>query len=152
MNVKNRLQFSVDIRASRERIWHALTAQESFRDWCTAFHPGSYFEGDWSEGSEMRFLGPMPDGTVNGMVTRVVEHRPGEFIRCEHFGVIERGNLVLEGPEFDEWIPASESYTVTGGPDVFTLSVETEVPDSHLEHFTQQWPEALQRVKKLAEA
>ena len=41
-----------------------MLADDTYREWTSAFHPGSYYKGDWSEGSKILFLGPGDDGEV----------------------------------------------------------------------------------------
>ncbi len=149
---KKRIRVSVEIHASRDKIWEALTGDASFRDWGAAFMPGSYYEGDWSEGSLMRFLGPDDRGELGGMITRVLEHRPGEGIRCEHIGVIANGQDVYEGPDYDTWIPSIETYRLEEIPGGYRLQVESDIPESYFEYFSGAWPKALARLKELAEA
>lgn len=52
------LQFSVHIHAPREKVWHAMLDDATYREWIGAFFHGSYYEGDWREESTIRFLGP----------------------------------------------------------------------------------------------
>lgn len=151
--VKKTIEKSVEISATREQIWSVLTGLEDFKDWGASFCPGSYFEGDWSEGSKMLFLGPDPNtGETGGMVARIVEHKPGYVCRAEHIGVIGNGVEYYEGDIFDEWIPAKEEYFLEGGPDTFTLRIATEVPEAYFEMFSGFWDKALARIKELAEA
>ncbi|MGK3925274.1 SRPBCC domain-containing protein, partial [Enterococcus faecium] len=82
---------SIDIEASTDRVWIALISAAGFQHWCAVFAPNSYFEGDWSEGSTMRFLARSESGEVGGMVSRVVEHVPHAVIRIEHIGVVKNG-------------------------------------------------------------
>ncbi len=151
---KKKLSFSIDINASREKIWETLLGKETFSDWCSYFSPSgdSRFEGDWSEGSTMRFIGEDGEGNVGGMITKIVEHRPGEYIRSDSVGVIGNGQEYYEGEMCDQWVPATEEYRVTGGPDTYTLSVNNDVPEPYAEHFSDAWQKGLARVKELAEA
>lgn len=146
------IEKSVQINASREAIWDALITKETFEDWCSAFHPGSTYEGDWSEGSEMRFLGPNEDGTVSGMASKVVSHTPNHHIECRHYGVILKGELKTEGEDADGWTDLKEEYTLTGDSAPYTLNVETEVPESFYDMFMECWANALARLKEIAES
>lgn len=143
---------SIEIRAPREKIWATLTGEETFREWCAAFMPGSHFVGDWSEGSRMRFQAADEQGRVGGMVTEIIEHRPGEVIRSRSVGVLKDGEETFEGEEYDTWVSGDEVYVLEGGPEVFTLSVTNEVPASYLEYFDNAWVQALANIKRLAES
>jgi len=148
---KQKVSCSTEIQASKERIWDVLTAPATFEQWCAAFSPGSYFEGDWTEGSTMRFLAANESGNAAGMVTRVERHVPAEWLRLEHIGVVDNGLAVFEGEEYEKLIPAIEEYRLSEVPGGFRLSVETEVPDSYIAFFSQAWQDALNRIKALAE-
>ncbi len=46
----------------------------TYREWTSAFNEtGSYYEGDWNPGSEIRFLGPDDEGSLGGMIATVEE-------------------------------------------------------------------------------
>ena len=45
------LRFPVTITASRAAVWHVLLDDALFRQWAAGFAEGSYYEGDWSEGT-----------------------------------------------------------------------------------------------------
>jgi len=143
---------SIDIRAPRARIWKALTSSETFGDWCSAFNPGCFYEGDWSEGSVMKFLGiDSTTGQAGGMLSGIVQHIPGEYIAARHVGVVENGVDITEGPVAELWAGAREEYRLTGGPDIFTLQVTADVADDWYEYFEKSWHAALGRLRELAE-
>lgn len=146
------LTTSIDIRAPRAKIWKTITGPDTFGDWCAAFNPGCFFEGDWSEGSEIRFLGiDSTTGKTGGMVSKIVENKPGEVIAIRHVGVVENGVEVTEGPIAEQWIGAREEYRLSGGPEIFTLEVTTDVADEWFEYFEKSWRLALGRLRELAE-
>jgi hypothetical protein len=147
------IQKQIDIHASKESIWKALLDDQHFRDWCSQFMPGSYIKGDWIEGNTVYFLGPDPEtGQEGGMVSKIVKLVPLERIEIHHIGVIVNGQEVFEGPDAEPWIGHDENYWVTGGPQVHTLHVETSVPAEHFEMFDQNWTNAVQRIREIAES
>ena len=79
-----RLHFSIDINAPREKVWNTMLEDQTYREWTSEFMPGSYYEGDWSQGSKITFLGPDEKGKLGGMVARVTENRRPERIAVEH--------------------------------------------------------------------
>lgn len=81
---------SILIHADKKKVWHTMLDKETYTTWTEAFHEGSYFEGDWGKGSEIRFLGKEEDGSVSGMFSRIKENIPYEFVSIEHVGVIHR--------------------------------------------------------------
>ena len=150
---KVKVEKRVAISASQAKIWDTVIGPETYKDWTSAFCAGSYFVGDWSEGSTMRFLGPSPeDGEEGGMLSKVVTHEPGMHIRIEHCGVIGDGVEIFEGPIYDEWIPAVEEYWLEAFGSDWTFRIATDVPPAYVEFFSGAWEKALARVKEIAEA
>ena len=77
------------------------------------FTAGSYYSGDWSKGSKILFLGPGEDGKTSGMVARIAENRPYEFISIEHLGEVVNGVEDLTSEKVKSWAGAHEDYTFT---------------------------------------
>jgi ligand-binding SRPBCC domain-containing protein len=47
------LNFSININAPKENVWHKMLNPESFRVWTAEFCEGSYFEGSWIKGEKI---------------------------------------------------------------------------------------------------
>jgi uncharacterized protein YndB with AHSA1/START domain len=147
-----KINFTIHINAPREKVWHTMLDQETYRQWTTAFDPSSRYEGSWEQGAEIKFVGTGADGKEGGMYSRVKESRPPEFISIEHLGMIENGVIDTTSDKVKAWTPAHENYTfneVAGGTE---LLVEVDVADEYKEMFNEMWPKALQDLKKLAES
>lgn len=145
----NTLKFSTIINAPREKVWNTMLEDATYREWTKPFNETSYYEGDWSEGSTIRFLGTDKDGKVEGgMLSRIAKNVPFEYISIQHLGTIENG---VEKPWEGEG-EGFENYAfkdVEGGTQV---DVElTNLPDSYLEMMNAMWPKALDVLKALAE-
>lgn len=82
-----KLHFSVQIKAPKEKVWDTMLDDETYRKWTTAFSPGSYYEGSWDEGSKILFLAPDENGKLSGMTSIIAENRPYEFISIKHISV-----------------------------------------------------------------
>lgn len=148
-----KLHESIFINASHEKVWDVMLGDATYRDWTSAFNAGgSYFEGDWSQGSKIKFIGPDPEsGKLGGILSRVKENRKPEFISIEHYGIIKDGVEDTTSEEVKKWVPAFENYMLTekdGGTEV-TVDVDTE--KDYLALFEGMWPKALARLKELAE-
>jgi hypothetical protein len=146
---------SIQINAPREKVWEVMFDDATYRDWTTAFNPGSHFVGDWSEGSKILFLGPTPgeeDGKEGGMVSRIVENRAPEFMSIEHLGLISDGVEDLTSDEAKKWAPAFENYTLTEKDGGTELAIDQDVNEEYKEMFEGMWENALKRVKELSEA
>jgi len=150
-----KLHFSIEINAPREKVWDTMLADEMYRQWTTAFNPGPYYKGDWSKGSKILFLGPDPQnpqsGKEGGMVSRIAENKPYEFISIEHLGIINDGKEDTTSEEAKKWTPAFENYTfkeVNGSTEVL---VDMDIAEEMREEFSEMWPKALEKLKALAE-
>ncbi|HYK05313.1 MAG TPA: SRPBCC domain-containing protein [Thermoanaerobaculia bacterium] len=147
-----KLRRNIFINAPRERVWDVMLADDTYRDWTSAFSPGSYYKGDWSEGSKILFLGPGPDGSgEGGMVSRIRENRLHEFISVEHLGIVQDGVEDTESAAAKAWSPAFENYTFADSGGGTELTIEMDIQAEQKEHFDKLWADALSRLKTLAE-
>jgi hypothetical protein len=147
-----KLHYEVTIDAPVKKVWHAMLDDEPYREWTKSFSPGSYYKGDWSKGSKIVFLGPDPDtGKEAGMVSRIAENKPYEYISIEHLGIIKNGVEDTESPEAKEWAPAYENYTFKETDGKTEVLVEMDADEKHVEMFNKMWPPALQKLKEIAE-
>src|SRR3989337_2259145 len=105
-----RLKFSTQIQAPPEKVWKTMLEDETYRQWTEPFMPGSYYQGDWSAGSKILFLGPGDGGKTEGMVSRIKESRPFEYVEIEHLGVVQDGVEDTTSETAREWSGAQESY------------------------------------------
>lgn len=148
-----KLHYSIIIHAPRERVWHAMLDDATYRDWTKAFHEGSYFKGNWEKGSKILFVGADPaTGKEAGMVARIADHRSHEFISIEHVGMYHDGVEDTTGPEVRKWAPAFENYTFRdAGGGRTELVVDMDMDEQHAEAFDTMWKDALRRLKGIAE-
>ena len=125
----------------------------TYREWSESFHAGSYYKGDWSEGSKMLFLGPDEAGKKEGgMVSRIKANRKYEFISIEHLGIVIDGVEDTTSEQATKWAPAFENYTFTEKDGGTAVSVDMEVAnDEFKEMFEGLWPKALLKLKEIAE-
>lgn len=150
------LHFSIDINAPKQKVWDVMLADKTYREWTTPFNPsgGSYFEGSWDKGSKILFLGPGEQGKPGGMVSKIVENRPYDFISIEHQGEVVDGKEDMDSPNAKAWAGAHENYTFTEKDGVTTLKVDltgADIPDEFVKMFEGMWPKALAKLKELAE-
>lgn len=147
-----KLQFSTLINAPKKKVWDTMLQDATFREWTSAFNPpGSWYEGDWNQGSTIRFLGASEQGEPSGMLSRIKENRPYEYVSIEHVGIIQDGKEDTTSDAVKQWAPAFENYTFTeknGGTEVL---VEMDATEEHRTMFEDTWPKALQKLKALAE-
>lgn len=141
----NRLQFSIDIKADKTKIWKALWDDKHYRAWCGVFYEGSYYIADsWEEGRRIMFLAPDQSG-----ISSIIEiHIPNETIQFKHIGSVVKGEIQPPDDETIKWSGATESYSLIENSDFITLLVEIDVLEEHVEFMSAKFPEALEQVKK----
>jgi uncharacterized protein YndB with AHSA1/START domain len=141
------LHFAVVIEAPREVVWDVMLGSDSYKTWTSAFAEGSYFEGSWNKGSQIRFLSP--DGS--GMTALIAENRPHEYLSIKHVGEVSKGENGTESERVRSWAPAFENYTfspVAGGTEV---KVAVDVTEEFEQFMLDTWPKALAKLKALCE-
>jgi hypothetical protein len=147
-----RLHFSVVINAPKEKVWHTMLDDKPYREWTKAFSEGGHYKGSWEKGSKIIFLGPDPKtGKEGGMVSRIAENKPYEFISIEHLGIINEGVEDTTSEEARKWAPAYENYTFKEKGGGTELLVEMDTNEDMVEEFSGKWPAALQKLKEMAE-
>lgn len=139
--------FNVSINASREKVWDTLWRDESYRAWTSVFAEGSKAVTDWEKGSKVLFL----DGKGEGMVSTIVDNKPGEFMSIKHLGTIKGGVEDLDSEQTLQWAGALENYTLETKDGHTVLTVDMDITDEYKDYFLTTWPKALDKVKQLAE-
>lgn len=147
-----KLHFSAKISASAEKVWHAMLDEETYKEWTKPLGGGGYFKGSWEKGSKILFIGSDPEtGKEGGMVSRIAENKPYEFISIEHVGIIQDGVEDTTSEEAKKWAPAFENYTFKEENGITEVSVNQDMADEFAEGFEKMWPEALAKLKEIAE-
>ena len=143
-----RLNFSININAPKEKVWKVLWDDSSYREWTSAFSEGSYAETDnWKEGTEVKFL--YPNGS--GMISMVAANKPNEYMSFKHLGEVKDGLEDRSSDKIKEWAGAMENYTLKEKDGVTELAVNMDTADKFKDMFMKMWPNALDNVKTLSE-
>lgn len=143
----NTLRFTTTIHAPKENVWSTMLDDKSYREWTSAFNDGSYYEGSWEEGSKIRFLSP--DGS--GMVAKIAENRPYEFISIEMIGFVQNGVEDTESEGAKAMAGAHENYTFSESDGVTTVDVDMDTSEEYRTMFEESWPKGLKKLKELCE-
>lgn len=147
-----KFETSIFINAPKEKVWDVLLGAETYREWTKPFNPTSRFEGDWSEGSKILFLGTDENGNnEGGMVSRIAKNIPYEYISIEHLGIIENGVEDTTSEKAKAWAPAFENYTLIEKDGGTLMKIDQDLEESYKEMFEKMWPQALKKLKELAE-
>ena len=147
-----KLHFSMLINAPKDKVWHTMLDDQPYREWTKAFNEGSYYKGSWEKGSKILFLGPDPNtGEEGGMVSRIAENKPYEFISIEHLGLVQNGVEDTTSEAARKWAPAFENYTFNDKDGATEVLVDIDVEDEYVPMFNEMWPNGLRKLKELAE-
>lgn len=139
------IQFSIEINASKERVWATLWEDITFRDWANIIDEGTYMKGVMKEGNEIKFISSASGYGVTSLIDKL---NPNEFVSFRHEAdTKESGQKERE----KEWTGGAESYSLTEKNGVTILIVKTDVPQEHEGTFNIRFPRALERIKTLAE-
>jgi uncharacterized protein YndB with AHSA1/START domain len=140
-------EFKIAIDAPREKVWNVLWEEDSYRAWTAPFSEGSHAVSDWKKGSKVLFL----DGKGMGMVSKIDETIPNEYMSFEHLGSIKDGVEDVSSDEAKSFAGAHENYTLKEAGGKTELIVDMDIDDQYKDYFTQTFPKALAKVKELAE-
>lgn len=142
-----KLRFTANINAPREKVWKVLWEDATYRVWTAPFAEGSYAITDWKQGSKALFLSP----TGEGMVSRIEESRENEFMSIKHLGTVKDGVEDTTSEKVKQWAGGLENYTLNATETGTDLIVELGAPDDFAKYFSETFPLALEQVKLLAE-
>ncbi len=140
-----KLQFSITIEASREKVWRTLWEDKTLRDWANIIDEGMYMVGELNEGANVQFISSSGGYGVTSLVEKL---SPNAFVSfkqlmdTQEFGKQEREK---------EWTGGTETYALTEKEGVTTLTLTTDVPPELEETMKDRLPKALERVKELSE-
>lgn len=143
-----KVQFKTVINAPREKVWDMLLGEDTYPQWTSVFAEGSTAETDWAKGSKVLFT----DGKGNGMVSRIADNIPNEYMSIEHLGEVTGGVEDTESAKVKEWAGAYENYTLTStGENKTEMTVDMDVTDDFEEMMKKMWPQALAKLKEISE-
>lgn len=146
-----KIHFEITINAKPEQVWDAIVNDEKYREWTSVFQAGSYFEGGWNKGDKIEFLALNEKGEKEGMYSEIAESTKPSFISIRHLGTILGGKKDAESEEAKKWAPAYENYTLTQQGETTKFEVDADADEGFYEMFKDMWPEALQKLKQVAE-
>jgi hypothetical protein len=138
-------QFSIEIKAPRERVWNTLWEDKTFRDWGNIIDEGQYMVGEIKEGNEVQFISSVSGYGVTSLIETLVLN---EFVSFRQIADTKDSG---EREREKEWTGGVESYSLSENDGVTTLTVAIDVPPGQEETFKVRFPKALERVKMLAE-
>lgn len=136
------LEFYIQINATPEKVWDVLFTQDTYRKWSSAMNEGTYFEGNWEEGSMMKFLDPKN----NGMYNQVIKNIPSRELTMKHLGWIFDGVLSPQG-----WEDSTVSYFIKPHETGTLLTAQVNSLDEFVDFFNTKYPKNFEKIKELSE-
>lgn len=140
--------FSEQINAPKEKLWESLWNIHQYQTWTSAFVEGSTVKTDnWQEGTRIYFL----DGHGRGMYSEILQNKPNEYMSFRHLGTVTNGREDTPGDQASAWAGATENYRLTEKDGGTFLEVETEITEDFKDYMMKTWPVAMAKLKGLAE-
>lgn len=140
-----KMNFSIEIQASKRNVWEVLWGDATFRDWASLIDEGTYMVGEMKEGSEVQFISSVSGHGVTSLIEKLI---PNEFILFRHeVDTKEGGKQERE----KEWTGGAESYSLAEKNGTTVLTVELDIPLEQVATFEERLPKALRRIKELVE-
>ena len=143
------LEFKTQIEADKKKVWDTMLQPATYKEWANASWPGSYYEGRWAKGENIRFISPGHGGTM----ATLLEQKPYDNILAKHVAVInpdgseDRNSEVAKG-----WIGTTERYTFKEKKGKTEVKVEIDTTPEWESMFSEGWPNALAKLKELCES
>lgn len=137
---KQRVKTEIEIDASADRVWAALTTDEAVRQWANEYEAGMYAESAWEKGAEITWN--FKDGSV------CLRGKIDEFDEPNKL----QTRLYEEGADQAIAEPITEHYFVTeqDGKTVLTLDFGPFGDDGY-EMIKPATEKAAQKIKQIAE-
>ena len=140
-----KMQFSIKMDASREKVWETIWGDKTLRDWGNIINEGLYMEGVMAERSEVQFISSVSGFGVTSVIEKLIPH---EYIAFKQVAdTMDSGKQERD----KEWTGGTESYELIEKNNITNLTVKIDVPPGQEETFKVRFPKALERVKILAE-
>jgi len=148
---KVELHFETSINAAPEKVYKTMLDQKGYSEWTSVFTPTSLYMGSWEKGSKILFIGTDEEGKVGGLVSRIRENIPNNYVGIDHVGVIQGDREITSGPEVEKWAGVSENYTFTKKNGSTLLSVDVGINDEFESFLQETYPKALRILKVICE-
>lgn len=149
-----KLQFNITINAPVSRVYDLMLGinnKSTYEQWTSMFNPTSTYEGSWSKGNKILFVGVDEKGEKGGMVSRIAENIPNQFVSIQHYGLFKADKEITEGPEVEKWVNGFENYSFEENNGTTTVTVDLDITEDFLDYMKQAYPKALVKLKEICE-
>ena len=145
-----KLQFNISIHAPVSAVYNVMlgiSSKSTYEQWTAMFNPTSTYEGNWEKGSKMLFIGVDEKGEKGGIVSKIAENIPHQFVSIQHYGLVNAGKEITEGAEVEKWANGFENYSFEENNEVTTVKVEIDATEEFIDFMNETYPKALNKLK-----
>lgn len=154
MIIMKKLQFKISINAPTNKVYDTMLGirnKSTYEQWTALFNPTSTYEGSWTKGSKILFVGTDDKGEKAGMVSEIFDSIPNKFISIRHYGLIKADVEITEGPEVEKWANGFENYTFEENNGTTMVTVDLDTTEDFLGYMNETYPKALDKLKEICE-
>jgi hypothetical protein len=149
--VMERLEFKKEINAPVDVVFRTMFDAGTYKQWTAAFSPSSDYEGLWQQGSKIMFTCFNKEGKREGMIGIVEEYVENRFVSVRYIGVLDGEGEITEGDAIQVFIGNYENYYFEILGSGTSVKVEVDVDDTFKSYMLETYPQALDRLKEIAE-
>lgn len=149
-----KLQFKISINAPVTQAYDymlGINNKSTYEQWTALFNPTSTYEGSWDKGSKILFVGVDEKGEKGGIVSRIIDNIPNQFVSVQHYGLVKGDQEMTEGPEVEKWANGFENYSFEENHGVTTVTVELDTTADFVDYMNAKYPKALSKLKEICE-
>jgi hypothetical protein len=149
-----KLQFNISIHAPVSAVYNimlGISSKSTYEQWTAMFNPTSTYEGNWEKGSKMLFIGVDEKGEKGGIVSKIAENIPHQFVSIQHYGLVNAGKEITEGADVEKWANGFENYSFEENNGVTMVKVEIDATEEFIDFMNETYPKALIKLKELCE-
>lgn len=146
--------FNINIDAPADKVYDVMLGisnKATYEQWTAPFNPTSSYEGSWTKGSKILFVGTDENGEKGGMVSRIAEITPNKFVSIQHYGLVKADVEITEGPEVEKWANGCENYTFEENNGTTVVTVDLDITDDFTDYMNETYPKALSTLKEICE-
>lgn len=149
-----KLQFKTSINAPINKVYDTMLGisnKSTYEQWTALFNPTSTYEGSWTKGTKILFVGTDDKGEKGGMISEIFDNIPNKFISIRHYGLVKADVEITEGPEVEKWANGFENYTFEENNGITMVIVDLDTTEDFLGYMNETYPKALDKLKEICE-
>lgn len=147
-----RIHLERGFKSSPEHLWEMIVDPDHYRNWTTAFHEGSDFDGQWVKGHKISFISEDEKGLQTGMLSVIEDCTYPSFISIKHIGLVMNGIEDYDSEETKRWTPAYENYTLrVSGDGGCLFELDQDMAEEEVQGFIAMWEKGFDYMQNLVD-